>query len=573
MSHGNGTSTAPGPIEQGGTKRLAAIDVGTNSIRLIVADACADGTYRLLDDEKAITRLGRGFAEDGRLHDAPMEASVQAISRMKGIAEGYGVERLRCVGTCAVREATNADRFIQMVRERAGVKLEPITAEEEARLAYHSVAAAFDLSDGPAAVVDVGGGSTEIVLSSKGAVEEVFTLPLGAVRLTEKFGECDSSDDAAFEAMRQRVRKTISRGVPRLPFVPQVMFGTGGTFTALASLCMQRGGARDGAEVLPFTVRGYELRRAEVRHTLSRLRDMPLRDRSRVDGLSPDRAEIIICGLTIVESVMKHLGVNTLRVHDRGIRDGLILQMIREAFGRASGPATDHRDRMKGVRHFAHACRYEEPHCTHVTRLALSMFDQLPGVLGAEGPGATWAAPVCRELLEAAGLLHDIGYLINYAKHHKHSYHLIVHSEMPGFTSREVEIIANVARYHRRALPSKKKHRAFAVLPKPDRALVRKLSAILRLADGLDRAHTQSVASVSLSNQQGVVRASVTSAGDAGLDLWAAEHKAELFQRAFGVPLRVEWINRPAGLEAVTPPASGASTKRRHRPRVALPRP
>lgn len=556
-----------------GARRLAAIDVGTNSIRLIVVEAFANGTYRLLDDEKAITRLGRGFAVDGLLHPQPMEESAHAIARMKTIADGYAVERLRCVGTCAVREATNAPTFVAMVRERTGVTVEPISAEEEARLAYLSVASAFDLSQTQAAVVDVGGGSTEIVLSSRGAVEQVFTAPLGAVRLTERFGECGADDQRAFERMRRRVEKTLDGCIAREPFAPQAMFGTGGTFTALASMCMQRGGARDGAEVLPFTVRGYEVSRAEVRHTIERLRELPARARARIPGLSPDRAEIIVPGLVIVERVMKRLGVNALRVHDRGIRDGLIQQMIRDAFGGGDAGRAEGRDRMRGVRRFAHLCRYEEPHSVHVTRLALSIFDQL-GPLAPPRPEETdWRLPATREMLEAASLLHDVGYLINYAQHHKHSYHLIVHADLPEFTSREVEIIANVARYHRRALPSKKKHRAFGVLSKADRKLVRRLSAILRLADGLDRAHTQAVQAVGVRSEGRAVRLLVEAPTDIGFELWAAEHKGELFRRAFGREISVEWANRPeplpsAGLE-VRKPAKGAKSRgageRRHR--------
>lgn len=563
------TEQARGERGETGARRLAAIDVGTNSIRLIVVEAFSNGTYRLLDDEKAITRLGRGFAIDGLLHDEPMEASAQAIARMKSIADGYGVERLRCVGTCAVREATNAPTFVSIVRERTGVIVEPISAEEEARLAYLSVASAFDLSQTQAAVVDVGGGSTEIVLSSRGAVEQVFTAPLGAVRLTERHGECGIEDQRAFERMRGRVEKTLRECISREPFAPQVMFGTGGTFTALASMCMQRGSARDGAEVLPFTVRGYEVGRAEVRHTIERLRELPLRARARMPGLSPDRAEIIIPGLVIVERVMKHLGVNALRVHDRGIRDGLIQQMIRDAFGQGEGGVAEGRDRMRGVRHFARLCRYEEPHSVHVTRLAMSIFDQLAAIAPPEPAEVDWRLPVCREMLEAASLLHDVGYLINYAKHHKHSYHLIVHADLPEFTSREVEIIANVARYHRRALPSRRKHRAFGVLSKADRRLVRRLSAILRLADGLDRAHTQSVHAVSVRTEGRAVRMLVEAPTDIGFELWSAEHKGELFRRAFGRDISVEWANRPEpppnGVDGPSRPGRKASKSAKQR--------
>ena len=535
--------------------RLGAIDVGTNSIRLIVVEAFSDGSYKLLDDEKAITRLGRGFSSTGALQPEPMEESINAIKRMKTIAQGYNVERLRVAGTCAVREATNGGVFIDTLRDRAGVTLEIISAEEEARLAFQSVSAAFDLSQVAAAVVDVGGGSTEIVISSRGAVEEVYTLPLGAVRLTERFGGCDADDEDAFRAMRKSVRKTLDQGVGGPALTPEVMFGTGGTFTALAGIAMQRGSSRGEGDMLPFSVRGFELRRADVRHIQDWLRDMPLRARSRVAGLSPDRAEIIIAGLTIVERVMKRLGVNVLRVHDRGIRDGIIMSMIREVFPGAGRSSTDPRDRLRHVRQFAVQCRYEEPHCRHVTGLALSIFDQMAALESARSPELPhWATRENRELLEAAGLLHDIGYLVNYSKHHKHSYHLIVHSEMDGFTSREVEIIANIARYHRRADPSAKRHAAFAALSGADRELVRRLAGILRIADGLDRTHTQGVTALNLARSRGVLRIRVEAQEDPGVNLWGASHKCALFERAFGVPVRLDWSGPVAGAGATVEP-------------------
>ncbi|MBL8747319.1 MAG: Ppx/GppA family phosphatase [Phycisphaerae bacterium] len=532
-----------GPGQNGhssvGPRRLGAIDVGTNSLRLIVAEASPDSTYRVLDDEKAITRLGRGLARTNRLHPDTMEESVLAIARMKGIAEGYGVTSLRVIGTAAVREAENGPQFCELVKQRTGLSLVPITAEEEARLAFLSASHAFDLRESTCAVVDIGGGSTEIVLASGGIVEQVYTSPLGAVRLTEMFPGVESpGHEPAYNALRKHVRKALRDLVGPPPISPQFIIGTGGTFTTVASVSMQRGSTERDSGMLPFAMRGHELQRSEIRHTLDWLRQIPIKARLRVPGLSADRAEIIIAGLAVVEGVMKHLGVNSIRVHDRGIRDGLLLTMLGEIYPSAERQRMEPVDRLRSARHFAQNCRYEEAHSNHVATLALQVFDQLaaqrPEVL--RDAGTPWA----REILYIAALLHDVGYFINYSKHHKHSYHLIVHSDLPGFTHRELEIIANIARYHRRAEP-KLKHATFAKLAEADRALVSRLAGILRTADGLDRTHTQSVRSIRLRIAGDDACFLLDAQEEPSVDMWGSDRKGSLFEKIFRLRPRFEW--------------------------------
>ncbi len=525
-------------------RRLAAIDVGTNSIRLVVAEAERTGSYRVLDDEKVTTRLGRGLTDSGRLSDRAMEESAKAIARMKKIADGYQVDMLRAVATCAVREAENGPEFIDLVLRESGVGLLLISADEEARLAYQSVAAAFDISSMNAVVVDIGGGSTEIVLSTNGVVERVVSLPLGAVRLTDMFGACDAGDSHSFKRMRRHVRNMLNELAPMPDASPQIMFGAGGTFTTAASIALQQsGGSATSRSSLP--VRGYETDRGSLRHILDRLRKMPLQERSSVPGLSPDRADIIVAGLTIAECVMKGLGVNRLRVHDRGIRDGLILSMIDEIFRAPKHPARVPVSKGQAAAAFGAACRFEERHSRHVTRLALSIFDQL--VAGLDAHAEPWGSPVSRELLESGALLHDVGYLIDYSKHHKHSYHLILHSGMPGFAHRELQIVANIARYHRRSKP-KSSHENFSRMEKPDREVVRRLAGILRIADGLDRAHSQAVRAVrvEVDAQSEAVTFHVDSEEDPSVATWGAERKAALFTDSFDLEAEFAWTCRAA---------------------------
>jgi exopolyphosphatase / guanosine-5'-triphosphate,3'-diphosphate pyrophosphatase len=381
-----------------------------------------------------------------------------------------------------------------------------------------------------------------VVLSSQGLIEEIYPLPLGAVRLTEQFGGPEQSSDQLYYAMRKAIRRVLEQEIPELPFVPQLMFGTGGTFTSLANISLHREYRAGAGDLSRSSVRGHQLNRSEVRHLVEWLRKIPVHDRSRVPGLSAERAEIIVAGLSIVERLMKHLGVNRLQIHDGGIRDGMLRTMGSALFPTNGHATPGTADPIRSVRHFAATCRYEERHCNHVAYLAKQIFDQLAGL--PRYATEDWAHPSNRLLLESAALLHDVGYLINYAKHHKHSYHLIAHSDLAGFTPRQIELVANIARYHCGARP-KRKHPEFAKLPKADRKLVRRLAAILRIAEGLERSHRENVRAVLLRLQDEIATFIVDAAEDPAVDIWGAEHKCRLFQKVFGLTPRFEWKLAP----------------------------
>jgi exopolyphosphatase/guanosine-5'-triphosphate,3'-diphosphate pyrophosphatase len=508
-------------------KRLAAIDIGSNSIRLMVAEATPDGDYRLLDDEKETTRLAHGLARTGTLSDEAMKRSIAALGRMKAIAQGYHVDQLEVIATSAVREASNRRRFVRQVRDQLGLTVEVIPAHEEGRLSFRSVQRHFNLKDTNAVIVDLGGGSAEVVFSANGIIEDIYSLPIGSVRLTERYVKSDPMTNGAFALVKRRVSRQVRQIIGTPDFTPHVMIGSGGTFMALANVSIKmRGG--DG----PPTIGGYEIARSEVRHVLEYLRHLPLRARRNVPGLHADRADIIVAGVLVIERLMKFFKVNRLLIHDRGIRDGLLLNLIGELFGNKPRLAEEQQDPLAGVRHFAAACGFEQRHSNHVAKLALQLFDQVREPL--ELPLSE------RLLLEAAALLHEIGYLINYEKHHHHSYHLIMHGNFRGLTPRQREIVANVARYHRRSGP-KKKHDNFARLPPDEQTTVRRLSAILRLADGLDRTHLQHVAKITckLEGRRLMVLAHAQQPPD--VDLWGGQQKGKLFEKVFGVKVMLGW--------------------------------
>ena len=509
--------------------RLAAVDIGTNSMRLVIAEVQPDGSYRVLDQDREMTRLGRGLYASGRIGDGPMEQSLQTLGRMKAIAEGFGVSELRAIATSAVREAANGRDFVREAWRRCRVRIEIVPAEEEARLAFRSVSRHYDLNDRLTAIVDIGGGSAEVILAAGGVIEQVASLPLGAVRLSERYCKSDPLRRKHWKALRRGIDDAIDEKMGKPPFAAEVMIGSGGTFTNLAEMAQLE---RDGKVV---HARDYAISRAEVVRFLDRLRETPLEARRQIAGLNPRRADIMVAGVAAIARLMRRLGTQRVLVNDRGIRDGVLLSMIDDLYPTASPPRAPVADRMEVVRRFARKCHSNERHCEQVATLAASIFDALKDAYALPASG--------RDILQAAALLHDIGYLINHEKHHKHAYHLIMHGDLRGFSSREIELIANVARYHRRA-PPKKTHANFARLDRGERRLVRRLSGVLRVADGLDRAHGQVLQGVRCRVGDGWVRMLVRATRDPAIELEDSKRKATLFERAFHAELTLTW-SRP----------------------------
>ncbi len=507
--------------------RLGAIDIGTNSIRLIVAEVEPDGRYRVLDEEREMTRLGHGLFARGRLASEPMERSLVALAKMKVVADGFMVAELRAVATSAVREASNGRAFCQEVRRRCGLRVEIITGEEEAQFALRSARSHFDLAGRSVAIVDIGGGSMEVTLTAGAVVDDVFTLPLGAVRLTERYDAAGTLSSKRWRKLRRGIDRVLDEQLRKPPFHPEIMIGSGGTFTNLAAM------AQLERESTARPVQGYAMTRAEIVHLLHRLRATPLPERREIPGLNPRRADIIVAGTAAVARLAKRLGTQQILINTGGLRDGLLLTMIADRFPKDAGESARPLSRLDSARLFARQCRSNERHCEQVARLATQLFDGLAERFGLPAES--------RELLEAAALLHDIGYVINHAKHHKHAYHLILNGDLQGFTPRELEIVACVARYHRKAFPSKR-HAAFGRLERADRRLVRALAGMLRIADGLDRTHTQRISAVTCATHRGFVELTLQARTDPRVEIWDAERKSRLFLRAFDVEPRFVWL-------------------------------
>ena len=508
------------------TTRLGAIDIGSNSVRLMVVEVLRGGAYRILDEEREPTRLGRSVSSLGRLDDDSIDRTVQALRTFKQIAAGYQVSALRTIATCAVREARNGPEFCRRVREEVGLEVEVIPGDREARLAFSSVQHAFDLSGKNAIVADIGGGSTEIIFDTGGLIESIFSTPLGAVRLTEQFGLGEQAAPADLARLADEVASCLKKRTTRPLFAPHFMVGSGGTFTTLAELMMA------AKKQVDIPVAGYKVSQAEVRHLLDRLAKMPLRARRSMAGMTPDRADIILAGLTIIDALLTRFRVNTLVIHTRGVRDGLVREMIDDLLGGAATADTDPTHRDEAIERLAAACSGELEHGRQVARLAGRIYEQLTEPLA--------LVPGDRLLLEIAARLQDVGYVINYDQHHKHSYHLIRNSRLPGIRAHDLELVANVARYHRGAHP-KRKHENLARISAEDQQRVQRMAAILRLAGGLDRSRSQLVRDVLASVSDDGVVLDVVADEEPQVDVWGAERRTELFEQVFGLPVAIRW--------------------------------
>ena len=512
---GNGRAAGEGMV------RLAAIDIGSNSVRQIVADVSPAGEIRVVDEMKASPRLGAQRAENGALDSHAMQRAVETIARMVTLARQIGAERIVAVATSAVRDAPNGRLFAQRVKREAGIDIRVLDGAEEARLSWRSAVAHFDLATGRSAVLDIGGGSLELALSAGGVVEHLLSLPLGALRLTEEFVP-EGGGRPKVKALRKHVRRMLKEHIRSRDWRGARIIGSGGTFTNLAAMVLAR-------QATPAkSVHETRVARADVEHLLLNIQSMTLAERMGIPGLNPDRADIIVAGLAVLAEVMARMDAQELVVSNYGIREGLLLEAAH-----VTPAAAQHGEaRTRSVRQLAERCHYEAGHAQQVRALALQLFDALGARIG--------CAAEERQTLADAALLHDIGYHISYERHHKHAYYLIVNAELLGMTPDEQVVIANVARYHRGAEP-RKRHRNLEPLSLEARERVARLAALLRVADGFDRGHVAAVEKLMVRVAGGVIRIRPypRKAGDElRLERWGASRKSGLLESVSG--LRVE---------------------------------
>lgn len=499
----------------------AVVDIGSNAIRLQVARIQGPGSYEVLCEERRPVRLGEHVFLTGKLDAAAVGRAIEALKYFQEVAAVYQVELVRSVATSAVREASNAEEFVRKVEEHAGLKVEVISGREEARLIHLGLrdSVPFD-ADRRYLLIDIGGGSTEVSVATRSRVISSESLKLGAVRLTELFVRSDPIREDDFDRMYRYIRDTVSRYRKVTGDCTNAgAIGTAGTVNALGALDQKIRGTEG---------RPTSLKRKQLETILGRLRRMPLVGRRAWLGDEPDRAEVIVAGGAVLQGLMDCLGFSDIVISPRGLRDGV----MREVAERLAGPSPARRYRdevvLESVQAIGEKYRYDPQHARQVGRLALQLFKDLEPLHALKSEH--------RDILFAASLLHDIGQFVNYSKHHKHSYYLIMHSELAGFNESEVAMIANIARYHRRAHPSKK-HLEYAALAGGQQQVVTKLSALLRIADAFDRSHRSLVSGLECHLERSRVRIDLHVQEPLSLELWAFEQKSQLFTEVFELPI------------------------------------
>lgn len=503
---------------------VAAIDVGTNSFHLLIASADPRRRdFKVLARRKEIVRLGEGAVDMKRLSPEAMNRALRVLRRFRAAAHAAGAP-IRAVATSAVREALNQRTFLSRVRAETGIDLEVVSGVEEARLIYRAVQRALPVRDETILLFDIGGGSTEFLVGRRGEILYSNSLKLGAVRLTRRFFPDGRYTDRRLSDCRAFIRGTLSPVARSLSaFRWSRAVATAGTALTVAAIT-RRAEGRSGNDL-----NGVAIPAARLLATVDRIAAArTLRARLRIEGLDASRADIIVAGALILGEILSLLRPDRLTLSTAALREGILLDALdKRRLVRHLGDLT--RLRYTSVQAWARTLRYEKPHAHHVARLALSLFDQTRRLHG--------LGPAARGYLEAAALLHDVGFFISHAQHHRHTYYLIRNAELFGFTEGEKEIIANVARHHRKSHP-KPHHEGYARLARRERHLVRTLAGLLRVADGLDRSHTGKVKSVSCrraGRHLRIVAQPRRTGAPLDLEVWGASRKKGLLEEALDV--------------------------------------
>ncbi len=515
-------------------RTFAAIDIGTNSIRLAVVRSEANQKITTLAQHREVVRLGEGeFTTDRMTPDAIRRGALVCV-KFAEVARGFGATEIVAFATSAVREAENRDEFIERVREDAQIEVRVISGVEEARLIWLGVSSGFDLGDRKAVEIDIGGGSTEVIVGNAQEHLLLDSMKLGAVRLSERFFPNEEPvSDADFAKAQDYVRGVaglIGRRVRDLGF--DFAIGSAGTINALGEIV-----ARNRSDGSGGPGRNVTFRLAELQSVTTMLRRLTLEERRRVPGMDAARADIILGGAAIIQTLMEDFGAEKITVSDRGLRDGILLDHL----FREEGAKQDFQTmsvRRRSILQLARACNYDAEHAQHMVTLSLRLFDELKRL------GEHAYDENARELLDYAAITHDIGAFLSHSNHQKHAYYLIRNSDLLGFNDGELDIIANVALYHRKGFP-KRKHVNLAELNRDERREVSVLASILRLAEGMDRGHLGTVKDARLERFENPRRFVLTliSPADCQLEIWGVHNNRDLFEDTFEAPLTVEVRN------------------------------
>jgi exopolyphosphatase/guanosine-5'-triphosphate,3'-diphosphate pyrophosphatase len=501
--------------------RYAAIDIGSNSVRMLAAETAPGRATRILAAERQVTRLGAGVFLDGRIPPETIDLVCEDLARMAQVYRKLDVVGVRAVATSAVRDASNQQEFLERASQVLGTPVEIISGQEEARLIHLGVEARWPQPDKRALIVDVGGGSAEVILADHGVLSEAFSKPLGAVRLTEVFLKSDPPSPLELHRMHEYIEEKLATPLRRIGAGPfDRVIATSATAAAIVCAVNRvRRSRRDEADRLKASI-------AQIRRFYREICDRDLAGRRKIVGIGPKRAELIVAGPAVFLRVLELFHQPSLHYSDAGVRDGIIADLTARGVGRELSMLN--RDQRRAVELMARRYGVQVPHARKVADLARRLFESLQSLHR--------LPPAFGKLLEAAAYLHDVGHYVSDTAHHKHSYYLVINSDLPGFTDTERQMVALLCRYHRRTMPVSR-HSPFQTLDPEARRAILLLTPLLRIADSLDRSHEQRVSDLQVQLRNASVAIALESGQDTDLEMWAAERVADSFRETYQLPL------------------------------------
>ncbi|HZM90692.1 MAG TPA: Ppx/GppA phosphatase family protein [Blastocatellia bacterium] len=540
--------------------KLAAIDIGSNSIHLVIVRAVKGQHPEIIDREKEMVRLGAGTLREHRLSKKTIERAITTLRRFKKMAEHNGADPIIATATSAVRESRNSDQFIEQVRKEVGLEVQVLPGVEEARLIAMAVSEVTEFNYRRALIIDIGGGSTEFIITGGGEPELMLSLRLGAVRLTEKFISTDPISIEERDRLVSNIRSDFTRAAAEIKNAGyDFVIGSSGTVLNMVNAAVEVNQPYANDELPDYEPFSQTVTLDQIEWLNRKLGRMTLRERRRVPGIEKGRADIIVAGGVLLQCILSDLGASEITSCDWSLREGVILNYLRRrqeahtvrkihrvpqltSLDSLLYPVTDDSTldvRARSVLSVARRYGYDIAHSHHVVRLATRIFDDTVEL--------HQLSMQDRKLLQYAAILHDIGYHIAHNNHHRHGLYLIRNSEMPGFTGDEIAMMATMVRYHRGAMPrkssdarSRHEHEDYYTLDRRQRGTVLRLASILQIADGLDRSHQQLISDVRCDVANGTATFIASTGGECELEIWSAERKAAWFSDIFKVGVLFE---------------------------------
>ncbi|MBD2138143.1 Ppx/GppA family phosphatase [Anabaena sp. FACHB-1237] len=522
---------------------IAAIDIGTNSLHMVIVKIEAKlPSFSIIAREKETVRLGDRNLETGDLKPEIMNKAIACLGRFQQLAKTLEVDSIIAVATSAVREAPNGKEFIHRVEEEIGLVIDLISGQEEARRIYLGVLSGMEFNQQPHIIIDIGGGSTELILGDSQEPHSLTSTKVGAVRLTGEIIKTDPITESQFKYLQAYARGMLERSIEEIlanlqPSGSPQLIGTSGTIETIAMIH-----AREKLGTIPTTLNGYQFSLQDLKTWVNRLKKMNNIERTTIPGMPEKRSEVILAGAVILQEAMTLLGVSSVTLCERSLREGVIVDwMLTHGFinNRLRFQSSI---RQRSILRIANKYNINLEHSDRVALFALGLFDQMQGKLH------YWSEDQ-RHLLWAAAILHNSGHYISHGSHHKHSYYLIRNGELLGYNETEIEIIANIARYHRKSPPKKKHENYRNLLHKEHRQMVSQLSAILRIAVALDRRQIGAISHIQCEYFANIQQLKMLVYGffpddECALELWSLDYKKDVFEQEFGVKLAITFIKK-----------------------------